>query len=231
MCYGIITEIQTSAPDSDLTPHRGHYVLKSQTIRETYDRCSGFYDLFFQPCLGFGRERALELLDIHESNRVLEIGVGTGLSFPYYPSHIQVIGLDYSRGMLLQASQARDTASCPISLLQMDAQHLAFPDHSFDRIIAAYVMTVIPEPAFALREIIRVARPGARVVFINHLRSDNPVWAWVEDTFHPLFSKIGLFSLDRNLLQILKDVGITKIAIEPTSRLGLHHIISFTTPE
>lgn len=207
------------------------YVSSSEAIQQVYDRCSGFYDFFFQPWLEFGRQRAVELLDLRGTERILEVGVGTGLGFGFYPPHANVVGFDYSRGMLRQAAVAADSARCPVCLAQMDVQHLAFPDASFDRILAAYVLTVVPDPAQALHEILRVARPGAKVVFINHLRSDQPLLAWLEDTFHPLFSRLGLFNLDRNLLRVMTEVGISSIATEPTSRLGLHHLISFTTPE
>jgi len=206
-------------------------VISSETIQETYDRCSSFYDLFFKPWLESGRARALEHLELFDGARILEVGVGTGLGFDSYPANVSVLGFDFSHGMLRQSLKAREEASCPIDLLQMDAQNMAFPDNTFDRILAAYVLTVVPDPKKALMEILRVAKPGARIAFINHLRSDSPFLAWIEDTFHPVFSQVGLFNLDKNLLKVLDSCAIKDYQIEPTTRLGLHHIISFNAPE
>jgi ubiquinone/menaquinone biosynthesis C-methylase UbiE len=167
---------------------------------------------------------------LSSGDAVLEIGVGTGLSLEYFPADVDVYGIDFSLGMLRHSQQKAQDDDTPMALFQMDAQSLAFPDKSFDRILACYVMTVIPDPARALREIIRVAKPGARVVFINHLRSNNPILSWFEEVFHPIFSGIGLFTLDKDLLGILTSCGIEDFSIQPTSFFGLHYIISFTVP-
>ena len=205
-------------------------MIRSHSIQQTYDRCSSLYDLFLKPWLAFGREEAVEELDLRGGERLLEIGVGTGLSFEFYPSDVSVVGFDYSEGMLRQSRKVKDDARCRIDLLQMDVQRMAFPDASFDRILAAYVMTVVPDTRRAIQELLRVARPGARVVFINHLRPQNPVLGYLEDLLHPLFSTIGLFTLDRDLIAIVKSFGIKDLEIRPTSIFGLHHLISFTVP-
>ncbi len=208
-------------------------MIRSNTIQATYDRCSFLYDAFFKPWLEFGRRAAVEALELNGGERVLEIGVGTGLSLEHYPPDVEVIGMDYSAGMLQGSREKiqRNDVQCRVDLLQMDAQALSFPTETFDRIMAAYVLTVVPHPEKAIEEVLRVARPGARVVLINHLRSDNRLFAWLEDLFHPLFATIGLFNLDRNLLEVLRSCGITDIVCQPTSFLGLHHVISFTVPE
>lgn len=205
--------------------------ITSHLIQETYNRWSSVYDIFFKSWLEFGRRDAIEMLDLFPGQRVLEIGVGTGLSFEYYPLGLEVVGFDYSDGMLRQSCEK--VKSCPqaeFELLQMDAQNMAFPDKKFDRILACYVMTVVPDPQKAILEILRVAKPGAKVVFINHLRSKNKVLSVLEDVFHPIFSEVGLFTLDKDLLTILSSCGITDFKIEPTSIFRLHYIISFTVP-
>lgn len=206
-------------------------MIRSPSVQETYDRCSSFYDLFFKPWLECGRQRAVELLELRNKDDLLEIGVGTGLSFPFYPFHIRVVGFDFSEGMLRQSKpKAQSDASCPVDLVQMDVQHMAFPDNSFDRVMAAYVLTVVPDPRKALEEIFRVAKPGAKVVLMNHLRSPNRLWSSIEDTFHPLFSRIGLFTLDRDLLELIRSFHPDDLATEPTSIFGIHHLVSFTVP-
>lgn len=205
-------------------------MIRSHSIQQTYDRCSSLYDLVLKPWLAFGREVAVEALELRPDHRILEIGVGTGLNFEFYPRDAHIVGFDYSEGMLRQSRKAIDEALCRIDLLQMDVQRMAFPDASFDRVLAAYVMTVVPDTRHAIQELIRVAKPGAKVVFINHLRPQNPVLAFLEDMLHPLFSTIGLFTLDRDLVSIIQSFGVADLKIQPTSFFGLHHIISFTVP-
>ena len=179
----------------------------------------------------FGRKDAIEKLDLYHGDKVLEIGVGTGLSFDYYPEGTKIVGFDYSEGMLNQSKEkAENNSLLDVDLLQMDAQSMSFSDKTFDKILAAYVMTVVPDVEKAVKELIRVAKPGAKVVLINHLRSQNRFLSWFEDVFHPLFSSVGLFSLDEDLFAILTSCGIKEIEITPTSIFRLHYIISFTTP-
>ncbi len=206
-------------------------MINAQSIKQTYDRFSFLYDLVFKPYLEFGRQRAIELLSPTRSSRVLEIGVGTGLSLEYYPPDVEVLGFDYSFGMLREAkAKAADCSHCPVRLVQMDAQHMAFADNSFDYVMAAYVLTVVPDPAKAVRELFRVARPGAKVVIVNYLGSRSKLMSLIEDIFHPVFARIGLFTLKHDLPGLLKQNGAQNIRIEPTSFLNLHHIVSFTVP-
>jgi len=203
----------------------------ASAIQHAYDRYSSFYDLFFKPWLEDGHRIAVEQLEIAPGQSVLEVGIGTGLSLEYYPADVTVIGFDYSHGMLCQSRKRAEEQPCATHLLQMDISRMAFADRSFDRILAAYVLTVVPDTRRAIREILRVAKPGAKVVMINHLRSRNPALAWIEDRFHPVFSRLGLFTLDRDLLSILESCGIREYQLTPTTILGLHHVISFTVPE
>lgn len=202
-----------------------------QNIQQTYDRFSSLYDLIFRPYLSWGRDRAIEVLAPTRGSRVLEIGVGTGLSLEYYPDDVEVVGFDFSYGMLREAKQkAREESHCRVDLMQMDAQSLAFSDGAFDFIMAAYVLTVVPDPDKAVSELFRVARPGAKVVLVNYLRSSNKLIGLIEDILHPVFSRLGLFTLDHDLPGLLKKYGAEKLRIEPTSFLKTHHIISFNVP-
>lgn len=206
-------------------------LINSQSIKQTYDRFSSLYDLIFKPWLEFGRQRAIELLAPRSGARVLEIGVGTGLSLEYYPPDIEVLGFDYSLGMLRESQvKAKEMSHCPVSLMQMDAQNMAFADNSFDYLMAAYVLTVVPDPREAVREIFRVARPGAKVIIINYICSSNKLMSIIEDIFHPVFASLGLFTLKHDLPGLLKQYGAKDIKFEPTSILNLHHIVSFTVP-
>ncbi len=203
----------------------------SQIIQQTYDRIGSAYDFFFRSLLESGRIKALEALNPPVGAHVLEIGIGTGLTLDFYPKDIKLTAFDFSFGMLKESQkklQSRSACSC--DLLQMDVQNMSFANHSFDYILAAYVITVVEDTARAVRELFRVAKPGARVVLINHLRSDSQIFGLIETIFNPIFSGIGLFTLDRDLLGILKECGAENIEVTPSNFFRLHHIISFTTP-
>ncbi|MEW6711169.1 MAG: methyltransferase domain-containing protein [Candidatus Riflebacteria bacterium] len=204
----------------------------SQSIQNTYDRFSSAYDFICRPLLESGREKAVEILRPRSGEKILEIGIGTGLSLDFYPEGINLTAFDYSMGMLKESRKKLDECrNFRAALMQMDVQKMAFTDNSFDCIIAAYVLTVVEDTEKAVEEIFRVSRPGARVVLINHLRSANKFFGAIEDLFHPIFSGIGLFTLDRDLLGIIRKLGAENLRIEPSNLLGLHHVISFTTPK
>lgn len=206
-------------------------MASSQSIQETYDRFSSTYDLIFRPLLESGRAKAIEILNPPQGAKVLEVGIGTGLSLDFYPDDISLTAFDFSMGMLKETKKKTENPRfCNTELLQMDVQNMAFADDSFDHILSAYVLTVVEDTHKAVKEIFRVARPGAKVVLINHLRSDSKILGAIEDFFHPVFSGLGLFTLDRDLVKILESNGAENIRIEPSSFLRLHHIISFTTP-
>lgn len=207
-------------------------MISSRNIQQTYDRFSSLYDLIFKPYLGFGRQKAIEILAPSADSLVLEVGVGTGLSLEYYPRNIEVVAFDYSFGMLKEAGvKAKGESHCRVDLLQMDVQNMAFADHSFACIMGAYVLTVVAEPEKAIKELFRVARPGARIVLINYVRSKNKIMGILESLFHPVFAGLGLFTLDHDIPGLLTRNGARNLKLEPTSFLNLHQIISFTTPE
>ncbi len=206
-------------------------MIKSQAIQETYDKFSSFYDLIFKPCLEKGRLRAVELLFQEHCDQTLEIGIGTGLSLESYPRAANLTAFDYSHGMLKALKKKpREPNCCDFALLQMDVQNMAFPDNTFDSVLAAYVLTVVENPERALDEILRVSKPGSRIVIMNYLRSQNRFVRILEEFIDPLFTAMGLFSLDRDLIKLIKSKGAKNLKIEPTSWLNTHFIISFTTP-
>ncbi|MGM0599061.1 MAG: class I SAM-dependent methyltransferase [Candidatus Rifleibacteriota bacterium] len=207
-------------------------MANSQSIQETYDKFSSTYDLFLRPFLESGRANAIEHLSPAADAKVLEVGIGTGLSLDYYSDDISLTAFDFSLGMLKESKKKTESCDdyCKTDLLQMDVQSMAFADNSFDYILSAYVLTVVEDTAKAVKEIFRVAKPGAKIVLINHLRSNSSILGAIEDLFHPIFSGLGLFTLDRDLVEILRDAGAQNIKIEPSNFLRLHHIISFNTP-
>jgi len=134
-----------------------------------YERLTPIYDALFGPLLRQGRERAIALLNPGAGERILEVGVGTGNDLAGYPPSCRVTAVDLSMAMLERARRkAAHAAAGSVSLAQMDGTNLAFPAESFDAVYAPHVLNVVANPVAMGRELLRVCRPGGRVVFLNH---------------------------------------------------------------
>jgi ubiquinone/menaquinone biosynthesis C-methylase UbiE len=134
--------------------------------------------------------------------------VGTGRNLKYYPTGCSVIGVDNSEGMLEKArKKARGMKN--ITLLLMDAEHLEFPDNSFDYVVTTFVLCSVPDPVKALKEIRRVLKPSGELIALEHMRSSNPFIAHIEDLINPImFSLIGV-NMNRNTVKNIGKAGFT----------------------
>jgi len=161
-------------------------------IKRIYAYYSRVYDFIFKRWF-FPRQRhAIQSLKIGPGQRILDVGVGTGFSLPLYPRHTHVIGVDLSSKMLWEAQKkVLHERLRHVALMEMDASHLAFPDNTFDVVIAAFVISVVPDPLQVLAEIKRVSKPEGQIVIINHFQSQNRVMAQLEKWVSPLCTKIG----------------------------------------
>ena len=136
-----------------------------------YGRLAPIYDVVYSLMLQPGRRRAMQRLSPRPGERILEIGVGSGLSALAYPPWCRVVAIDLSDQMI-QRARARLARRLVghVTLCRMDAMQLAFPTASFDAVYAPYVVNVVPDPARAAREMLRVCRPGGRLVLLNHFK-------------------------------------------------------------
>lgn len=163
-----------------------------ESVERIYSRYSGIYDLLFGKIFHSGREQAVEMMDLSLGDRVLEVGVGTGLSLSFYPRNCKVTGIDISEGMLAEAEKkVAEEDLRHVALQKMDALDMEFPDDTFDRVLAAYVVTTVPDPIRLVREIKRVTKPGGRFVLLNHFQSTNPVFGRIERVISPLTRRVG----------------------------------------
>lgn len=155
------------------------------TFADLYDR---IFDRIFSPRIF----RVVEELGISASDRVLEVGIGTGLSLGAYPSDCDFVGIDLSPDMLAKAQRkAGEAGLSHIDLRTADALALPFEDSSFDFVTSFHVVSVVPDPQQAVREMLRVVRPGGTIAIINHFRSPRPVIAKLVDQFDPVTRKLG----------------------------------------
>jgi phosphatidylethanolamine/phosphatidyl-N-methylethanolamine N-methyltransferase len=167
--------------------------MQIEAVKTAYRRYARIYDMVFGAVLQPGRRAVLETLKLKPGDRVLEVGVGTGLSLPLYPRDVRITGIDVSNEMLerARARVARAGLKNVDALIEMDAEDMTFPDASFDKVVAMYVVSVVPHPAKLLEELHRVCKPDGEVFIVNHFQSDNPVVGTLERALGMFSSQIG----------------------------------------
>ena len=180
------------------------------TLR-TYRLFSASYDVVFGPVFHPGRKEAVRIANDRPAQRILEVGVGTGLSLPYFRRDARVTGIDVSWEMLAKARRRVERLGLTQveALLEMDAEKLTFEDSSFDAVLALYVASVVPSPERFAAEMRRVCRPDGTIVVVNHFTSENVAMRFIEKRLAPLAGKIGFHAdfpldafLDSSRLQV-----------------------------
>jgi phosphatidylethanolamine/phosphatidyl-N-methylethanolamine N-methyltransferase len=188
--------------------------VENDFVAKVYENIAWFYDWTFGPSLHPGRLQALQRMGIKTNDRVLEVGVGTGINITLYPRDIALTGIDLSSSML---DKARERVSkrglSNVRLLEMDAANLKFADHSFDIVYAPYLISVVPDPVAVAREMRRVCRPGGKIIILNHFRSNNAIGASLERMISPLTIHIG-FKSDLDLPGFLAQAELKPVSIE-----------------
>jgi phosphatidylethanolamine/phosphatidyl-N-methylethanolamine N-methyltransferase len=170
--------------------------LDKETIAKAYARWAPVYDLVFGPVFERGRKVAIAAAEQAcgvTGGRILEVGVGTGISLPDYARTNRLVGVDLSEPMLRKAQErvAEHVLSNVEALAVMDAAHLGFPDESFDVVVAQYVITAVPDPEATLDEFARVLKPGGEIVLVNHIGAETGLWRAFERWFSPVARKLG----------------------------------------
>jgi phosphatidylethanolamine/phosphatidyl-N-methylethanolamine N-methyltransferase len=166
--------------------------LDSDTIAKAYAGWAPFYDLVFGAVFAAGRRASIAAAE-RIGGRILDVGVGTGISLADYSRRNRVVGVDYCEPMLrkAQARVARLELSHIEALAVMDAQRLGFPDRFFDVVVAQFVITTVPDPEATLDEFVRVTRPGGEIILVNHLGAEAGLQRAFEHWFAPLARRLG----------------------------------------
>ena len=205
--------------DSDLGSDIGTRALsvtavENDFVEGVYEKLASVYDLVFGPTLHPGRLQARDRMGIKPGDRILEVGVGTGINLSLYPKGCRITGIDLSTPMLEKARErALRQGLGDARLLEMDAARITFEDDSFDVVYAPYLVSVVPDPVQVVREMRRVCRPGGKIIILNHFRSANPILSRIERAISPFTVHIG-FKSDLDLPGFLAQADLQPISIE-----------------
>ena len=173
-----------------------------------YDLWAKFYDNSFGALVHKRQVKAIEQVPFEAGDRVLDIGVGTGMTLSHYPDNVKVVGMDLSGGMLSKAvAKKRELGLEHCHLVQGDAMHPPFAAGSFDHVVISHTISVVSEPNRLMRWARRLVKPDGRIVVLNHFQSGNRFIGWWEQVLNPMFVKIGWRS-DLTLQECLDGVDV-----------------------
>lgn len=189
-------------------------------IRKSYRRYARSYDFYFGALFQPGRREVISRMNCQARDRILEVGVGTGISLPLYPSNVAITGIDLSADMLEFARARKDTHQLDqVELFEMDAEQMSFADNSFDKVVAMYVASVVPHPQRLVEEMYRVCKPGGELFIVNHFHHSNPVIGRLEKFIAPLSKMLG-FRPDFSLSTFIKETGLEVVDRTPVNLMG-----------
>ncbi|HYA27980.1 MAG TPA: methyltransferase domain-containing protein [Acidobacteriota bacterium] len=190
-----------------------------------YSEFAPLYDRIFGKIFYNRLERVIEDLDIPPGAQVLEVGAGTGTSFPAYPVHCEITGIDLAPDMLARARQKiEDNGWHHLRVMEMNALDLKFPDNSFDYVMAFHVVTVVPDPVRMIAEVKRVCKPNGKIVIVNHFTSAVPVLGSLTKAIDPLTRWLG-WRTDLQLKPFIETTDLTIEKVYKLSRSSLYTVV------
>lgn len=201
-----------------------------ESNKKAYRRYAPIYDAVFGPILHQGRKRIVDGMDCQAGERILEVGVGTGLSLPLYPSSVSVTGIDVSEEMLARARERvrRRGLGNVEAIRNMDALNMDFPDSRFDRTVVMYVVSCVADIRKLIDEIQRVTKPGGEIFIVNHFRSEKGIARGIENGLSPLARLLG-FHTDVELTSFLEDTGLQADDITRVNLFGYWKLVRCKT--
>jgi ubiquinone/menaquinone biosynthesis C-methylase UbiE len=194
--------------------------LDSLVIQQRYDRIAPYFEILEAVIEGLilsrWRKKLWQKVD-SKSHHILEIGVGTGKNFAYYPVNSRMTAIDFSPNMLQQAINKKHRNCVPVELNIMDVQSLCFADNSFDTVIASFVFCSVPLPLKGLKELYRVCKPGGQVLLLEHVISSKPFMAWLMNRINPLVVWIIGANINRNTVKNIKACAFEWVHVDECS--------------
>jgi ubiquinone/menaquinone biosynthesis C-methylase UbiE len=182
----------------------------TDVVQKRYDRIAGAYDMMEIVAELSRYKKWRELLwSKVEGGKVLEVGVGTGRNFTYYPPNVEITAIDFSARMLARAKEKASKSGLKLRLQQMDVQHLEFEPDTFDTVVASFVFCSVPDPVRGLTEIRRVIKPGGKVLLLEHVLSQKRSVAWFMNLANPLVVRLMGANINRRTIENVKASGLS----------------------
>ena len=209
--------------------------IDKTSVERAYARWAPVYDLVFGAVFEAGRRAAIAVAEEacgQQDGRILEVGVGTGISLPDYSRRIRLVGIDLSEPMLRKAQErvAEHSLSNVEALAVMDAERMALPDRSFDVVVAQFVITAVPNPEATLNEFARVIRPGGEIILVNQIGAEAGPRRAFEVCFAPIARRLGWrpeFRFGRLADWAERHGGVRVLEHRPMPPLGHFSLIRF----
>ena len=190
----------------------------STAIKKRYDRIAPYFEGLEAVMEGlFFKNWRKRLWAKAEGHHILEVGVGTGKNFDYYPAEARITAIDFSPEMLKQAAHKKARKAVSVELELMDVQSLVFADNSFDTVIGSFVFCSVPLPLKGLKELYRVCKPGGQVILLEHVLSSNPVIAKVMNFINPTIVALVGANINRNTVKNVKSCGFASVRVDERS--------------
>ena len=190
----------------------------SAAIKKKYDRLAPYFEGLEAVMEGlFFKNWRKKLWSNVDGYHILEVGVGTGKNFDYYPVDARITAIDFSREMLKQAARKKDRKQTTVELNLMDVQSLDFADNSFDTVIGSFVFCSVPLPLKGLKELYRVCKPGGQVLLLEHVLSSKPLIAKVMNFINPVIVALVGANINRNTVKNIKACGFASVRVDDRS--------------
>ena len=198
----------------------------TETARKRYNRIAPVYDLMESiiEIAGYSKWRGL-LWSKVEGTIILEVGVGTGKNFPYYPAHAEITAIDFSERMLERAKDKAERQKIRVNLKQMDVQALEFHDDVFDTVVGSFVFCSVPDPVRGFTEVMRVCKPGGKAIFLEHVISANRILAWLMNIANPLVVRIMGANINRQTVDNVAKSGLVLERVTDLNGGGIFKLI------
>ena len=205
--------------------------MQTAGVAAAYDHWAPIYDLVFGKVFATGRREAIAAAE-KVGGRILEVGVGTGISLPHYSPDSRILGVDISDHMLDKARERvrRLDLGNVEAIRVMDAEDLEFPDNSFDVVVAQYVVTAVPNPERALDEFVRVVRPGGEIVITTRIGAERGLRGSIEKTLMPVTTRLGFrteFLWERYEAWAARNGRVTLAENRPLPPLGHFSLVRY----
>jgi len=190
----------------------------STVIKRRYDRLAPYFDGLEAVMEGlFFKSWRKQLWAKVNGHHILEVGVGTGKNFDYYPVDARITAIDFSQKMLEQATHKKDRKNISVDLNLMDVQSLCYADNSFDTVIGSFVFCSVPLPRKGLKELYRVCKPGGQVLLLEHVLSSKPVIAKVMNFINPAVVALTGANINRDTVKSIKACGFASVRVDEHS--------------